>query len=247
MPDAHYENPKLAEVYDLGNPWSIDRDFYLSLAGPARLRILDLGCGTGLLCNAYAAENHHVTGVDPSAAMLEMGRRKPHGRDIEWVQSFAQSYRSDKLFDLVIMTGHAFQALLDDPDVLATFTTMRKHLDSGGSVAFESRNPAIDWTTRWNYDTVLELPGGDIVHESRRFLAVENDRLTFEIRYKFPDETLVSESQLRFLPRKDIENRLIASGLCVKTVLGDWNGAPFDEKSSPEMIFIVTTRTADAQ
>ena len=34
MPDDHYENPRLAEIYDVSSPWSIDRDFYLSLAGP---------------------------------------------------------------------------------------------------------------------------------------------------------------------------------------------------------------------
>jgi len=32
---------------------------------------LDLGCGTGLLCNAYAADGQGVTGVDPTLAMLE--------------------------------------------------------------------------------------------------------------------------------------------------------------------------------
>jgi 2-polyprenyl-3-methyl-5-hydroxy-6-metoxy-1,4-benzoquinol methylase len=68
--DAHYENPKLAEIYDDGNGWSIDRDFYLSLAGDRPIRILDLGCGTGLICDAYAAKGHFVTGVDPAASML---------------------------------------------------------------------------------------------------------------------------------------------------------------------------------
>ncbi len=145
MTDNHYVNPKLVEIYDLDSGWSNDRDFYLSLAGPQRQTILDLGCGTGLLCNAYAATNHDVTGVDPSPAMLDVGRRKPHGNEIEWVQSFAQTYRSDKLFDLIIMTGHAFQVLLEDVDVLKTFSTMRKHLKQGGLVAFESRNPLIDW------------------------------------------------------------------------------------------------------
>lgn len=238
MPDAHYENPKLAELYDFGNPWSVDRDFYLSLAGPARQRILDLGCGTGLLCSAYAAQGHDVTGVDPSSAMLEVARRKPHGGEVAWVRSFAQSYRSDKRFDLIVMTGHAFQALLDDEDVLAAFTAMRTHLDCGGLVAFESRNPAIDWTTQWNYDVVLELPGGGIARESRRFLSIEGDRMTFELRFEFADETLTSESALRFLSRNDVEDRLTAAGLHAETVLGDWHGSPFNERSSHEMIFL---------
>ncbi len=157
MPDNHYGNTKLADIYDLDSPWSIDRDFYLSLAGTPNQRILDLGCGTGLLCNAYAAQNHHVTGVDPSPAMLEVAHRKPHGKEIEWVQSFAQNYESDRLFDLIIMTGHAFQVLLEDVEVLATFSTMRKHLKPSGIVVFESRNPVIDWTKEWNYDMVRNI------------------------------------------------------------------------------------------
>ena len=243
MPDAHYENPKLAEIYDLDSPWSINRDFYLSLAGPPCQRILDLGCGTGLLCNAYAAKGHDVTGVDPSPAMLEVGRRKPHGKVIEWVKSTAQTYRSDRLFDLIIMTGHAFQVLLEDVDVLATFTTIATHLKPGGSVVFESRNPTIDWANKWNHDSVLELPGS-VVHKSTRCLPMENDRITFESQYRFPDETLASASELRFLSRKDIAERLIASGLSIDKVLGDWDGQPFDETVSHEMIFIAHATSA---
>lgn len=238
MPDNHYVNSKLVEIYDLDSGWSIDRDFYLALAGPQRQRILDLGCGTGLLCNAYAANNHDVTGVDPSPAMLEVARRKPHGDKIEWVQSFAQTYQSDKLFDLIIMTGHAFQVLLEDIDILETFSTMRKHLQPGGSVVFESRNPLFDWESAWNYDMVLELPSSTI-HESRRFLKMENGRMSFELRYQFPGETLVSTSELRFSSRNDIDERLAAAGLCIEKVLGDWDGAPFDERTSQEMIFTV--------
>jgi len=237
MPDNHYVNSRLAEIYDLDSGWSIDRDFYLSLAGPQPQTILDLGCGTGLLCNAYAAMHHDVTGVDPSTAMLEVARRKPYGNEIEWVQSVSQTYQSNKLFDLIIMTGHAFQVLLEDIDVLQTFSTMRKHLKRGGSVAFESRNPLIDWEKEWNYDMVIELPDST-VHESRRFLTMEHDRMSFELRYQFSDETLVSTSQLRFLSKKDIDERLTASGLCSDKVIGDWDGTPFDE-SSKEMIFIV--------
>jgi SAM-dependent methyltransferase len=244
MPDAHYDNPRLAEVYDLGNPWSIDRDFYLSLAGPSRRTILDLGCGTGLLCNAFAALNHDVTGVDPSPAMLEVARRQPHGNEIEWVCLSAQTYRSNKRFGLIVMTGHAFQVLLDDRDVLATFATMRTHVESEGVVAFESRNPAIDWPTRWNAAKALELPGGGVVRESRRFLAMRDDRMRFELRFEFPEETFVSQSELRFLSRADVEDRLIASGLQVDRVFGDWDATPFDETSSPEMIFIARPSSA---
>ena len=238
MPDEHYINPRLADLYDLDSPWSNDRDFYLSLAGASRQRVLDLGCGTGLLCNAYASKGHDVTGLDPSHAMLEVARRKPHGHEIEWVLSPAQTYHSEKLFDLIIMTGHAFQVLLEDADIQSAFSMIRNHLNSDGLFVFESRNPLIDWQKKWDYDMVLELKDGS-VQESRRFIEMKGDRMTFELKYQFSDEKLVSMSELRFLSRKDIEDRLAASGLCVSSLLGDWDGKPFDESDSLEMIFMV--------
>jgi SAM-dependent methyltransferase len=238
MPDVHYENPKLAAIYELDSGWAEDNDFYLSLAGPPPRTILDLGCGTGLLCDAYAARGHEVTGADPSPAMLAVARGKPHAGKVDWVQSFAQDYQSTKRFDLITMTGHAFQVLLDDADILATFAAMRQHLKPAGVIAFESRNPAIDWANAWRYDIVLKAPGATIV-ETRHVLARETDRMTFELRYRFPDEVLVSRSELRFLPSPSIERLLNASGLRVQKLLGDWDGSVFDPAASREMIFIV--------
>ena len=150
LPDEHYVNPELAELYDLDSPWSADRDFYLSQAGPPPQSILDLGCGTGLICNAYAELGHDVTGVDPAPAMLEIARRKPFGVKIDWVMATAQTFRSTKRFDLMIMTGHAFQVLLEDEDVHAAFETIRTHLKPGGKIVFESRNRAVDWAAEWS-------------------------------------------------------------------------------------------------
>lgn len=121
MPDTHYMNPKLAEIYDEENSWSDDNDFYLSISGNTPINILDLGCGTGVICNAYIDQGHKVTGIDPASSMLEVASKKPNGKKIEWVKSNAQSFRSDDKFDLVIMTGHAFQVLLCEQDLLATF------------------------------------------------------------------------------------------------------------------------------
>lgn len=236
MPDNHYVNAQLAEIYDLDSGWSADRDFYLALASAQPQNILDLGCGTGLLCDAYAAKGHSVTGVDPSPAMLEVARRKPHGGTIEWVQGYAQSYRSDKRFDLIIMTGHAFQVLLEDNDTAQTLSTIRQHLSPGGLAVFESRNPAFNWHANWNYDITLESPTGT-VHESRRFISMQDNRLFFELTYEFSDHSLKSTSELRFCSRQEIEDQIITSGLHLDSVLGDWDGKPFDERASQEMIF----------
>lgn len=241
MPDLHYEHPALAALYDADCGWSEDRDFYLNLAGKPPQRILDLGCGTGLICDAYAARGHDVTGVDPAPAMLEIARSKPHGDRIEWVLSTSQDFRSVKRFDLVIMTGHAFQVLLEDDDVRAAFETMRMHLKPNGKAVFESRNRAIDWAAEWSGEILLKTPSGT-VRETHLVLGWQGDRITFESRYQFPGKTLVSTSVLRFLSLAQITARSGAAGLVVEKLSGGWNGAPFDEKSSKEMI--ITVRAA---
>ena len=239
MPDLHYEHPDLAEIYDIDNGWSVDRDFYLALAGGGRKRILDLGCGTGLLCDAYASLGHDVTGVDPAKAMLDVAKTRPSGPAVKWIEASAQTFRANSKFDLIVMTGHAFQVFLEDADVLAVLTTMRKHLAEGGIVAFETRNPAVDWRARWEGDA--ELRSGDQPIRMSRIVSRKNaeSRISFETHYYFPDKTLTSSSELLFLSKTEIEERLRRCGLKAKAVFGDWDKQPFNEGTSDEMIFIV--------
>jgi SAM-dependent methyltransferase len=236
MPDLHYEHPALAALYDADCGWSQDRDFYLNLAGAPPERILDVGCGTGLICNAYAALGHNVTGVDPAPAMLEIARQKPLGAVIDWVLAKAQDFRSDKRFDLVIMTGHAFQVLLDDNDISATFDMVHAHLAPSGRFVFESRNPAIDWPALWDLTHEVAADGLTVPY-TRRTLNRAGNRLTFEQRYDFGGTSLTSCSELLFLTRYEIQQRLNDCGLRVESIFGDWQGGPFDPESSHEMIF----------
>src|SRR5215831_12694670 len=140
-----YHDPQIAEIYETANPLAEDADFYLLLAGQKPCSVLDLGCGTGTLCCAFADRGHRVTGVDPAAVMLAVARSKPHAERVEWVESSGQAYRSERRFDLIVMTGHAFQVLLTDADAVAILETMRRHLKRDSTLAFETRNPRIDW------------------------------------------------------------------------------------------------------
>jgi 2-polyprenyl-3-methyl-5-hydroxy-6-metoxy-1,4-benzoquinol methylase len=234
-----YQDLRIAQIYDLINPRAQDAEFYLSLAGNQPSSVLDLGCGTGTLCCALAERGHQVTGVDPAPAMLTVARGKPHAEKVEWVESSAQGYKSKRRFDLILMTGHVFQVLLTDADALAALETMRIHLKPGGRVAFETRNPRIDWSAEWaaRPPQVHRLHGENFL-ESLEITGVRGEFVSFQTSYRLPRDTLTTSSTLRFLSREQVERLIARSGMAVREVFGDWNAGPFDSACSREIIFV---------
>jgi SAM-dependent methyltransferase len=241
--DLNYEDPRLAEIYDLDNPWAEDTDFYLALAEPGPARVLDLGCGPGTLCCALAQRGHTVTGVDPAGPMLAIAAGKPHAEKVEWIQSRAEDYRSENRFDLIVMMGHVVQILLTDEEVLAVLSTMRSNLKRGGKAAFETRNPNIDWAHVWGTHAPEEhtLPSGQ-VRETLQITSEFGELISFQQQFEFPDVTITSSSTLRFLSRTRTEELIARSGLVTREVFGDWNRSPFEAKESLGMIFVVGGR-----
>ena len=234
-----YQNAQIAEIYDLANPRAQDTNFYLSLAGAHPCDVLDLGCGTGTLCCALAERGHRVTGVDPAAAMLAVARSKPHAEQVEWVECSAQSYKSNRRFDLIVMTGHAFQILLTDADALAVFETMRRHLKECGRVAFETRNPRVDWAAEWSArpPLVRMLPDGQVL-ETLEITGEEGEFISFKTSYRFPHTMLTTSSTLRFPSREHVEALIATSGLVVRDAFGDWDASAFEAARSREIIFV---------
>ncbi|HYZ75102.1 MAG TPA: class I SAM-dependent methyltransferase [Chthoniobacterales bacterium] len=241
--DLSYEDPRLAEIYDLGNPWAQDTDFYLALAEPGPSHVLDLGCGTGTLCCALAQRGHSVTGVDPAGPMLAIAANKPHAEKVEWIQSRAEHYRSENRFDLIVMMGHVFQILLTDEDTSAVLNTMRRHLKPGGKAAFETRNPNIDWARVWGTHAPAEhtVPNG-CIRETLQITSEFGELISFQQQFEFPDVTLTSSSTLRFLSRARTEELIVRSGLVTREVFGDWDRRPFEPEQSLEMIFVLEGR-----
>ena len=191
-----------------------------------------------MLCQAYAAQGHRVMGVDPAAAMLAVAKRGDPGDLVSWAQSRSEDFRSDRTFDLIIMTGHAFQVLLGDAQVEATFATMAAHLNPDGLITFESRNPALNWDAIWGRTYKMDTPQGP-VRAARRMTDTSRspDYLSFAWDYHFADETLTSESTLRFMSHREIVSFAEAAGLRLVQLFGDWDGSKFDADTSREMIF----------
>lgn len=237
--DKLYRDPDLAQFYDLENRWGPDLDFCLRFAKDAR-SVLDLGCGTGQLA-ARLAEGRHVVGVDPAAAMLEVARVRPGGEGVTWIQADARSVRLERQFDLVLLTGHAFQVFLSDEDQRALLSTIAVHLAPAGRFVFDTRNPAFEEWREWtpaHSKRRFEAPGlGDVEAWNDAAHDAATEIVTYQTHYRIADggRHFSASSDIRFTDRETLATMLDGAGLAVDEWLGDWNGAPCGP-SSPEII-----------
>lgn len=235
-----------ASLYDHFNPWSASDDFYLQQAREAGGRILDLGCGTGLLAARMAREGLTVFGADPAQAMLTVARSRSGVAGVRWIQSDGQSLDLAERFHLIFMNGHAFQTQLSDEMAFALLRNAARHLAPQGRLIFETRNPArrewLEWTPE--NATVVTVPGQGRIEESHetRFDS-RSGILSMAHRYRFldRDRERVAHSQIRFIEPEHVEQLLADAGLTPRAWYGDWDKRPLS-LASPEII-VVAGRT----
>ncbi len=240
MPSAAYADARLAALYDALNPPGAEQAFYLSLAAGSPIRVLDMGCGTGWLACGFAAAGHDVTGADPAAAMLAVARGRPGGGRVRWIEADAAGLPDGPGFDLIVMTGHVFQLLLDDSEVRAVLRALARQLAPGGRIAFEARNPEVrawqDWSPRDTRQRVEAAGIGAEVHYDIE--SVTGELVTYETCFRFAaGDTVTVSDTLRFMDAAQVGGFLAEAGLTDVTWYGDWDRSPCTQ-DSPEIIAV---------
>ena len=239
MVDRLFSEPRLAELYDAFCAGRPDFAFNLPLVMSAS-NVLDVGCGTGELLRLARDAGHtgRLCGFDPADAMLQQARKRS---DVEWVLGDLASVGWRREFDLVVMTGHAFQVLLDDDELRASLAAISSALTDDGHFVFETRNPpAREWES-WVPDNAVEIDhGGNVVRMSHQFdTPASGDLVSFTITFTSPswDRPELSRSTLRFLDADSLSAFLSGAGLAIEEQFGDWDRQPLTD-SSPEIITV---------
>lgn len=241
--DLLFEDRYLASLYDLVCVDRGDEDYYQHLMESAA-DVLDVGCGTGTSLHRARAGGHRgrLVGIDPADGMLAQARRFP---DIEWVQATLPEAGFTSEFDLVYMTGHAFQVLLTDDDITAFLGAARTALKPSGRLAFESRNPHVrDWEG-WTPDVVTEVVDreGRTVRTWHEVESVDGEFVTFTENYACSawPQAKVSRSTLRFVHAEHLDQLLTRAGFVVDERYGNWDRSLFTPHS-PEIITVASPR-----
>lgn len=203
--------------------------------------VLDVGCGTGAPLHGarWAGHTGRLCGLDPADGMLAEARKRS---DIEWVLGDLADVGWQREFDLVVMTGHAFQVFVTDDELRTSLAAIRSALTEDGHFAFETRNPSVRAWEQWTPDNAAEITdaAGAVVRMAHEVeTPVEGDVVRFTTTFTSPSwqRPQVSRSTLRFLDADSLSSFLSGAGLVIEEQFGDWAGQPLTG-TSPEIITI---------
>lgn len=101
--------------------------------------VADWGCGTGNHSILLAQHGYRVTGVDLSAEMLRVARGKSEraGVKVNWIEGDIRNAQVGGIFDAGLFMFAVLGYLKSNEDVMAALTNARRHIRTGGLLAFD--------------------------------------------------------------------------------------------------------------
>jgi 2-polyprenyl-6-hydroxyphenyl methylase/3-demethylubiquinone-9 3-methyltransferase len=163
--DPHSEFKPLHDINPLRLKWINDR------AGLAGKKVLDVGCGGGILAEGMAALGAQVTGIDMGDAPLAVARLhlRESGQKVEYEKTSAEDCARERAGEFDVVT--CLEMLEHVPDPASTVNACAQLVKPGGQVFFSTinRNPKSFLFAIVGAEYLLQLlPKG--THEYAKFI-----------------------------------------------------------------------------
>ena len=243
-----------AAYYDWENAQTVGRRdiaFWQRMAAKVKAPILELGCGTGRVAIPVAKAGATVIGIDRSESMLARGRSKVRrarvGSSVQLIRGDIRYLPfPDRTFPLVMAPYGILQSLLDEKLLAATLEDVRRVLRRDGVFGMELVADLPAWDEYANRVT-LRGERGPHGKPIRLIETVKQDRRKHITRF---EQTFV-EGRGKAVTRKtftlgfrtlsvpQMVQRLDAAGLEVSSLLGDYQGGPWDLRAD---VWIILAR-----
>ena len=112
---------------------------WLQRRGIAPKTCMDLGCGTGILCEILHSSGIRAAGMDFSSGMIDIARQG--NPEISYEVADMITFCPDAQYDLVTCTGDALNHIRELSHVAQIFRNVYRYTASGGYFIFDLLNP----------------------------------------------------------------------------------------------------------
>ena len=247
-----YSDSLGTEIFDLqsvaiaaGSTHDGDVGFFRRLAAELGGPILEIGCGTGRVSAALAADGFEVVGIDQSAAMLRLAAERLAGLPSEvagrlrFLPADMTALDLGRQFALVVAPSRVFQFALTSDAQRAALRACKAHLEPGGRLVLDLFDPRLEYVAPGG---VFPPRTGQLAHPKT------GNRVEWEIVGREPDpirqlvvsdwrareigpegEVLRDETErlvLRWSTRSEMRLLFELEGLEVVDEFGDFEGGP---------------------
>lgn len=227
-PPHHYEHDHafvLARVRDLGG----------------RGRLLDLGCGTGVLLEKAVAAGLEPLGFEPAPKMLALARQRVGDERVQLARM--QTLDANEAFECVVSLSWSLNYCHDVDELRDVLGRCYRALRSGGElivqVAHAPHAPAR--APAFNVDREPGPGGPDDILLRYRFWAA--DPCTMAAEYQFEcvssGEQFAETHYLQVADARLIAKTMAEVGFDAIELLENWRGQPFDRTFNP---FVISRR-----
>ena len=161
---------------------------------------LDIGCGTGGHAVQLASRGHRVIGVDRSAEMLQIARRKTEAaglsQRVDFLQGDLRTLNVGRSADVALMMFAVLGYQQTDQDVRDALAGVSRHLRSGGAFIFDIwYGPAVVADPPGARQRTIETPQGRIVRSTKSTMSPGNlCNVSFTLQ-RYECEQLVETAQ----------------------------------------------------
>ena len=212
----------------------------LAAGGIKGKKIIDVGCGTGLLAVKLAKAGALVTGVDLSRDMLNIAEKRANDLSlkIDFLEKPMQEIEGQEQYDAAVIAIDSLNYLPDRKSVLNTFIGIHSVLKSGGMLMFDVHS---------TFKTDVIFMEGPFTYD--------NDRISYIWNTEEGDEEHSVLSELSFFVKEEsglyrrfnerhvqktfhvfeYVDLLQKGGFTIERIFADWEDEPPHEES--ERIF----------
>jgi len=192
-------------------------------------RLLDIACGTGKSFVPFLARGYEVTALDISPEMVAAAWAKPETRAARLLVADMRELPDLGRFDLITCLDDSLNYLLEDAELVAALTGMRRSLAAQGLVVFDC-NSATTYRTAFRSEFVREQDGLFFAWRGGGSAEGGLASATIDIFARGEDgwNRHRSDHVQRHFTRAAIERALAAAGLELVAVRGQSPGGRLD-------------------
>lgn len=234
---------QFGHLYDLHTPathYQRDHQFVLERASRegAPPRLLDIGCGTGILLQKALGRGFEVRGIDAAVGMIDVARARLGGEFV--ARQRMQDLDEPAIWDVVTALSWTLHYCEGEPELIDVLTRCRRALRPGGLLIAQVAHAA-SAAGEWYEDREPGPTGiaGDIVLRYRfERLADPSHALTarYACTCASTGERFDETHRLEVADAHRVAHCAREAGLVGVELLDSWHGDPFECALSPWLL-----------